>query len=169
MRPATSWHHRTIHRGRGRAHLASRWLSPISMEFWPKVGLKEKSPPTELQLFSDSQAAIQAVQNPKRSSGQYVLLSTYHHVRAIRSRMPTSLSFRIKIHWITAQMGVMGNKAAGEAKLAADTGDCGAEQPDCGGNSAGGVGMELIRLAFTAKRDMRTRFKARRAKQWVDD
>ena len=66
-------------------------------------------------------------------------------------------------------MGVMGNKAAGEAKLAADTGDCGAEQPDCGGNSAGGVGMELIRLAFTAKRDMRTRFKARRAKQWVDD
>jgi hypothetical protein len=41
--------------------------------------------PTRLIIFSDCQAAIQAVQNPKRSSGQLVLTSIYNHVRTLRS------------------------------------------------------------------------------------
>ncbi|KAJ5195541.1 uncharacterized protein N7498_008979 [Penicillium cinerascens] len=60
----------------------------------------------ELVIFSDSQAAIQAVRNPKRPSGQYVLGRIYDHVRAIRSRQtPTTITLR----WIPAHVDVTGN------------------------------------------------------------
>jgi hypothetical protein len=53
--------------------------------------------PRRLVIFSDYQAAIQAVQNPKRSSGQFVLTSIYDHVRALRSLQHTPTFDQIPI------------------------------------------------------------------------
>jgi ribonuclease HI len=66
----------------------------------------------EVIIFSDSQAAIQAVQNPQRPSGQYVLTRVYEHVRAIRSqnqRQDQHNNVNITIRWIPAHVDVAGN------------------------------------------------------------
>ena len=117
--------------------------------------------PTKMVIFSDCQAAIQAVQNPKRSSGQFVLASIYNHVRTIRSlqQTPTFDQIPIEIRWIPAHVGVPGNKTADvEAKLAA-TGDIGSgtEQPYPEGSASAG----RVLLASTAKRYIRRRIKER--------
>jgi ribonuclease HI len=113
--------------------------------------------PTKLIIFSDCQAAIQAVQNLKRSSGQFVLTTIYDHVQALRSLTPTFDQIPIEIRWIPAHVGVPGNKTADvEAKLAATGGvENGAEQP----YPEGSVGRVL--LAATAKRRVRRRIKER--------
>jgi hypothetical protein len=64
--------------------------------------------PIKTVIFSDSQAAIQAIANPKRSSGQYVIDLIYQHVRALRSLTPTSSSIPAKVQWIPAHVGVPG-------------------------------------------------------------
>jgi hypothetical protein len=53
--------------------------------------------PAKIVIFSDCQAAIQAVQNPKRSSGQFVLHKIYDHIRALRSQTPTFDQIPIEI------------------------------------------------------------------------
>ena len=63
-------------------------LNGIEMAIARFVNQQHNRRPTKMVIFSDSQAAIQAVQNPKRSSGQYVLTSIYDHVRALRSQTP---------------------------------------------------------------------------------
>ena len=40
----------------------------------------------KMVVVSDCQAAIQAVQNPKRSSDQYVVASIYDHIRALQQQ-----------------------------------------------------------------------------------
>ncbi|KAI9034912.1 ribonuclease H family protein [Aspergillus affinis] len=45
----------------------------------------DRAKPTPITTFSDSQAAIQAVRNPGRPSGQYALRAIYGRVRALRS------------------------------------------------------------------------------------
>ncbi|OQD91721.1 hypothetical protein PENSOL_c049G05847, partial [Penicillium solitum] len=110
----------------------------------------------EVIIFSDSQAAIQAVQNPQRPSGQYVLTHIYAHVRAIRSQnQPT----KVTIRWIPAHVGVDGNEFAdGEAKSAALLG--------AGMGVATGPDNPIIRLAAAAKRAVRQRIRERWEKQW---
>lgn len=113
----------------------------------------------ELVIFSDSQAAIKSVQNPRRPSGQYVLKSIYNHVRALRSRValtPTPLS--ITIRWILAHVGVSGNEAIdGAAKSAALWGAGGGSDKVTGD----GADQPFIRLASAAKRNTRKRIKQR--------
>jgi ribonuclease HI len=92
--------------------------------------------PTKMVIFSDCQAAIQAVQNPKRSSGQSVLTNIYHHVRTLRSlqQTPTFDQIPIEIRWIPAHVGVPGNEIADVAAKLAATGGVGngADQPYSG-------------------------------------
>jgi ribonuclease HI len=120
--------------------------------------------PAKTVIFSDCQAAIQAVQNLKRSSGQFVLTSIYNHVRTLRSlqQTPTFDQIPIEIRWIPAHVGVPGNETADvEAKLAATEGrvENGAEQP----YPEGPVSAGRVLLAATAKRRVRRRIKER----WV--
>ncbi|KNG79995.1 putative reverse transcriptase [Aspergillus nomiae NRRL 13137] len=67
---------------------------------------KEKLPAI---IFVDSQAAIQAVRNPQRPSGQYILGEIYYIVKRYNMRN------RVQIRWIPAHIGVLGNEAADEA------------------------------------------------------
>jgi ribonuclease HI len=124
---------------------------------------------TRLIIFSDCQAAIQAVQNPKRSSGQHVLTNIYNHVRALRSlqQTPTLDQIPIEIRWIPAHVGVPGNETADvEAKLAATGGrvENGADQPHPEGSASG-----RVLLAATAKRRVRRRIKERWAQEWAKE
>ncbi|KAJ5636973.1 hypothetical protein N7490_006852 [Penicillium lividum] len=114
---------------------------------------------SELVIFADSQAAIQAVQNPKRPSGQHILRAIYAHVRAIRT--PTSPSM-VTLRWIPAHVGVHGNELADiEAKEAAAEGVTGA------GSETDHPYPEPLRLAACAKRQVRARIRAKWAMQWA--
>ncbi|KAJ6003542.1 hypothetical protein N7522_006234 [Penicillium canescens] len=62
----------------------------------------------EVIILPDSRAAIQAVLNPRRPSGQYMLTLIYNHVRTLRSKYSTFVTLR----WIPAHVGVPGNEAA---------------------------------------------------------
>jgi ribonuclease HI len=102
-------------------------LSGIEMASAKFVNGRDNQRPTKMVIFSDSQAAIRAVQTPKRSSGQFVLSAIYNHVRALRSlqqlQTPTLDTIPIEIRWIPAHVGVPGNETADvEAKLAATGG-----------------------------------------------
>ncbi|KAF4210539.1 hypothetical protein CNMCM5878_004249 [Aspergillus fumigatiaffinis] len=122
----------------------------------------KESSPRSLTLFTDSQAAIQAVQNPRRPSGQYILQAIYRNVQALGARgLPPE---NIKIHWIPAHVGVAGNEAADEAakEAAAQGGEVqlsSAGQPDR-------PEQLIIRLAAAAKRVVRQRIQQRWKKQW---
>jgi ribonuclease HI len=121
-----------------------------------EIDLNGQPTAREVIIFSDSQAAIQALQNPQRPSGQYVLRQIYNHVRAIRSQnQPTNITIR----WIPAHVGVDGNEfadeeAKGAALLGAGIGV--ATEPD----------KPIIRLAAAAKRAVRQRIRERWEKQW---
>ncbi|KAJ5575680.1 hypothetical protein N7535_002606 [Penicillium sp. DV-2018c] len=94
---------------------------------------------TKLIIFSDCPAAMQAVQNPKRSSGQHVLSNIYDHVRTLRAAQQQTLTsdrIPIEIRWVPAHVGVPGIETADvEAKLAAIG----------GAGGAGGTGGTRIR------------------------
>ncbi|KAJ5901433.1 hypothetical protein N7504_007427 [Penicillium tannophilum] len=123
----------------------------------------------ELVIFADSRAAIQAVQNPKRPSGQHILRAIYAHIRELRARQtPTALSnpsdeTSISIRWIPAHVGVPGNELADAAAKNAALG--GAE------NAEGIVGSEdqFPRLAATAKQQVRRRIQERWALSWAKE
>jgi ribonuclease HI len=131
---------------------------------------------TRLIIFSDCQATIQAVQNPKRSSGQHVLTNIYNHVRALRSlqQTPTLDQIPIEIRWIPAHVGVPSNETTDvEAKLAATGGrvENGADQPHAGDSATNQIQFpsDRVLLAATAKRRVRRRIKERWAKEWAKE
>jgi ribonuclease HI len=69
----------------------------------------------ELVIFADSRAAIQAVQNPKRPSGQHILRAIYAHAQSLQTPMALSNppdEVSITIRWIPAHVGVPGNELA---------------------------------------------------------
>ena len=57
----------------------------------------------KIVVFTDNQAAIQTMQNPRRQSGQHNAL--HHITNTIRGE-------EIEIHWIPAHEGVAGNEQA---------------------------------------------------------
>lgn len=121
----------------------------------------QPQPRGELVIFSDSQAAIQAVMNPKRPSGQHVLCAIYDHVRAMQQ--PPTPPPIITIRWIPAHVGVHGNELADtEAKEAARVGVVGSSPAFSGRDGR-------LRLATTAKRQVRSRIKADWAQEWAKE
>jgi ribonuclease HI len=127
--------------------------------------------PRKLVIFSDCQAAIQAVQDPKRSSGQHVLLSVYDHVRALRKlqETPTFDTIPVEIRWIPVHVGVPGNETADvEAKLAAKRG--GTDQLPAGDSVANSIIQSPgDRLASTTKRRVPRHIKEKWAQEWAKE
>ncbi|KAI9034725.1 ribonuclease H family protein, partial [Aspergillus affinis] len=106
----------------------------------------DRAKPIPVTVFSDSQAAIQAVRNPGRPSGQYALRAIYGRIRALRNEGLEDAELR----WIPAHIGVEGNEKAD--KVAKEAAIRGLEP-----SLVRPRDRPIIRLAAAAKRDVRQR------------
>ena len=76
----------------------------------------------ECNIYTDSQAAIKALVNPKRQSGQQIIKMTLDNI----DTAVTEEGLKLSIHWIPGHQDIAGNEEAdGEAKNAARTPDLG--------------------------------------------
>ncbi|KAJ6032617.1 hypothetical protein N7540_003349 [Penicillium herquei] len=141
-------------------------LSGIELALESFLARLQTYPARQLVIFVDSQAAIQAVQNPKRPSGQFILCSIYAKFKAIQKALgslhkPTESlqkpSPSVTIRWVPTHVGILGNEIADLAakEAAKDTVGVLSEL------SPGGP-----RLATTARRLVRDRIRARWTLEW---
>ena len=71
---------------------------------------------TNIHIFTDNQSAIQAVESPKRQSGQYIIKEILDIIDRIQEIKPSST---IHIEWVPGHMNIKGNERADQAAKAA--------------------------------------------------
>jgi ribonuclease HI len=65
-----------------------------------------------VHIFTDSQAAIKAIESPKRQSGQYIIKGTLDKIDSIHEANPSG---NIYIEWVPGHESVQGNELADQA------------------------------------------------------
>jgi ribonuclease HI len=113
---------------------------------------------TKVHIYTDNQAAIRAVRNPQRQSGQYFLEMIMGFLQKLQE-----MGIAVELHWIPAHKGVEGNEAADTAAKEvtgwSPTGDSEPAQAP----------LDIPILAAAGRTSIRQQSAADWAKQWHEE